>query len=122
MVAVLVGTLVVGEIVSARELSHTLVQQQPHDHSDMTVDFVAASTTSSINASGAQVQHAVVTVKGANTELFCIVTRSSAFQNGKLFEMRVGLTESAAREALAELGYSEPEISFLILKARLNPR
>src|SRR5271157_3061806 len=114
--AILIGTLVAGAVVSAHELGKALVQEQPHNHKDATVDFVIASTASPINASGGQVQHAVVTIMGASAEMFCIVTRNSAFQNGQFYAMSEGLSEIGAREALAELVYIEPEISFLILK------
>ena len=108
------------EIVSGRALNHTLVGHQPHDHRDAIVESVVRTTASPVSFSGAQFQYAVITVKGWNPDAFFIVTRSSAFQNGKFWEMTDELTEGGARAELARRGYAEPEITFLILKVRMN--
>lgn len=107
-IALVTAALVVsGEVASARELSHTLVGNQPHDHWEMTAGPVVATTASPISFSGAQLQHAVITVSGWNPDVFFIVARSSAFQNGQFWEMSDELTESEVCAELAKCGYPD---------------
>ena len=120
-IAFLTAALVVtGEVASTREIGHTL-GDRPHDHRNAIVDSVVPTTASPISFSGAQFQHAVITVKGWNPDAFFIVARSPAFENGKFWEVTDELTESGARAELAKRGYTERHIIFMILKARLKP-
>ena len=68
--------------------------------------------------------YAVIKVKGAEPEVFCIIWANPKQPKPKGFVFRTSdnMTESKARGELAKMGLSQAKIDSLIQQARENPR